>query len=725
MATSTTSLGDDNALTGTDGADKLIAGGGSDTVNGGDGSDFINAGGGNDTIIYDENDYKILGGGGIDTLWFTGANQSLDLGWNIVSGIEKLLLGGDGGHRVTLTAADIMRVSDTDQMIIIGDSTNHIDPGTGWTFGGLTADGQSQILVNGVAKLIVALPVGIEGFSENSTIEISTPAELYEDVNVTNGVLTCEGTITVTDPNLGQGLLSGPPFFSGAHIGELSLSLEQPYSADHPAIYKYVYSVSNQTIQYLGENESLTEYFSVKSIDGKEATIDVKINGVDDRPVLVDPSTQLTVVEVRELPTTDPDSGSTSLRYLSGTFEVNDVDLNDHLTISDDTGAIGTYGNLSASISPRDANGIATVSWQFSYTDAALNILAENQESSLRGNIVVSDDSDGTVRSTLRFIFKGSNDPAVIGTPSEASVTESAYVNAGTLLTATGILSISDPDINQNSFQTIVISSEDNVGTLSIETDGSYIYSVSNADIRYLKAGESEVDNFTIKSVDGTEKDISFTINGADDGISSTPLDDDNLTGTADDDHIYGLAGDDKIFGLAGNDFLDGESGNDTLSGGDGNDLIEGGDGDDNLEGGIGNDYVDGGSGHDVIRSSVGDDTLIGGDGDDQFIVGLVPATTIITSGAGADMIKISLLYPTSKITIIDFDTGAPAAGGDMLDLSSLAIPDMANLSLVPVLSGAGHFELRFDTGGTEFTLLTLVGNNLTMAALADNLDLG
>ncbi len=56
-----------------------------------------------------------------------------------------------------------------------------------------------------------------------------------------------------------------------------------------------------------------------------------------------------------------------------------------------------------------------------------------------------------------------------------------------------------------------------NLGSLVLAADGSYTYSVSNAAVQYLQAGEQKTETFTIKSADGTAKDVSFTITGADD----------------------------------------------------------------------------------------------------------------------------------------------------------------------------------------------------------------
>ncbi len=105
---------------------------------------------------------------------------------------------------------------------------------------------------------------------------------------------------------------------------------------------------------------------------------------------------------------------------------------------------------------------------------------------------------------------------AVIGTPTVAAVTEDSSVSDANL-TATGTISISDADSGQASFSTTVTSADGNLGSLVLASDGSYTYTVANSDVQYLGAGSTKVDTFTVKSTDGTTKEVSFTVNGTED----------------------------------------------------------------------------------------------------------------------------------------------------------------------------------------------------------------
>ena len=78
-----------------------------------------------------------------------------------------------------------------------------------------------------------------------------------------------------------------------------------------------------------------------------------------------------------------------------------------------------------------------------------------------------------------------------------------------------------DPDQRsgrrRESFQTTVTGTSGNLGTLVLAANGSYTYTVANAATQSLGLGDTHVDTFTITSVDGTTKQVSFTINGTND----------------------------------------------------------------------------------------------------------------------------------------------------------------------------------------------------------------
>ncbi len=497
MATSTTGLGGDNTLTGTDGSDKIVAGGSDDTIDGGSGSDFLNAGGGNDTIIYDENDYKILGGGGIDTLWFKSGEQQLDLRTSAVYGIEKLWLDGGGWNQVWLSAADVVRVSDSDQMIVTGGGNNVLWlTDIGWKFDGLTPDGQSQILGNGNAKLIVSLPIYVDGFSNNASITVAGATTLTEDSVQPAQMLTATGTLTVTDPNAGQGLLLEGDITYDFSVGTLHITPDQPWSTSGPAVYAYTYSISNAAVQHLGEGLSLIEPFLIRTIDGFSTFLSFTITGVNDPATIGDPD-QASVSE-------DTGVGLDGKLTATGMLAVSDRDSDEGYFI---THVIPADGNLGSLVLAADG------SYTFAVSNAAIQYL-NTGDSKIETFTVQS--GDGT-RKDVSFTITGADDGATIGDPSNNVLTEDKNVGPTGLLTAAGAIAISSPNADQAFFETTVESADDNLGSLTLDADGSYVYAVSNASVQYLEDFEKKYDDFTVTALDGKTKTVRFEIHGVND----------------------------------------------------------------------------------------------------------------------------------------------------------------------------------------------------------------
>ena len=144
---------------GLSGSDVLAGGAGNDWLNGGVGSDSLDAGAGEDTLVWDAADRMIDGGSGIDTLRVDSGNVDLPTFTGAIAGIERIDLTSDAGaNSVTLTARDVLDISDTDIVTLLGDSTDSIAAGTGWTDGGVDSSGNhiySQMVGPSLATLLV------------------------------------------------------------------------------------------------------------------------------------------------------------------------------------------------------------------------------------------------------------------------------------------------------------------------------------------------------------------------------------------------------------------------------------------------------------------------------------------------------------------------------------------------------------------------------------------
>lgn len=124
-------------------------------------------------------------------------------------------------------------------------------------------------------------------------------------------------------------------------------------------------------------------------------------------------------------------------------------------------------------------------------------------------------DDEGAVDATpalVNIIVNPVADAAVLGTGS-GSVKEDDPLQS----TASGQLSIYDPDDGEEAFQAQTTAGT--YGTLTIAADGSWTYTIDNSNplVQALKEGETKTELFIVTSVDGTETTITIDVIGTND----------------------------------------------------------------------------------------------------------------------------------------------------------------------------------------------------------------
>ena len=189
----------------------------------------------------------------------------------------------------------------------------------------------------------------------------------------------------------------------------------------------------------------------------------------------------------------------------SGTLDVSDVDttLTEGQRRFNAQTDVGTYGTFTLG---EDGGWTYTLDNDDPDTDA----LGAGETGAERFAVF----STGGIRSEVVVTVTGSDDPAQIGGDLTGSVTE----DDASAATASGTLTVSDPDANQSAFtaQTDVAGT---YGTFTLDEDGGWTYTLDNevADTDALGAGETETDTFEVLSADGTTAQVMVTVTGADD----------------------------------------------------------------------------------------------------------------------------------------------------------------------------------------------------------------
>jgi VCBS repeat-containing protein len=325
----------------------------------------------------------------------------------------------------------------------------------------------------------------IYGVNQGATIGDPSPAAVVEDLNPILGRLSETGRISITDPDTGEAKFQTAVTAAAGDKGQLVLAEDGTYT----------YSVANADVQYLGAGIVKTDTFTIKSFDGTSKAVSFTITGVNDDAVIGDPNPASVTEDL---------SVVANRLSASGQLTVTDVDTGESTFRTSVTAAAGEKGQLTLATDGRYTYSVLNADVQ--YLGAGITKIETFTVKSF----------DGTAKD-ISFTITGVNDAAVIGGPVPGAVKEDLSPNGLGQLTETGRLSVSDVDTGESSFQTGVTPGAGDLGSLTLATDGSYAYSVANTAVQYLGAGITKTDTFTVKSFDGTEKDIAFTITGVND----------------------------------------------------------------------------------------------------------------------------------------------------------------------------------------------------------------
>ncbi|NYT45634.1 retention module-containing protein, partial [Alcaligenaceae bacterium] len=335
-------------------------------------------------------------------------------------------------------------------------------------------------------------PGGVDLAPLNAVAQVTNSVgSAREDVNVAGGMLQAAGRVSIFDADAGQGAFN-PATLAQAGSTFLDATGQAVYfgSIDVSSDGTYTYRVSNDAVQFLGADQSITERYTIASVDGSAtSTISITIYGSNDVPVI----TGVTSGQVTEdlvtlvggrLLITDPDAGQS--RFVGST-------------------RVGEYGVFRV-----DAEG----NWTYTLTNGRTSVqqLGEGQSAE---EIFTIRSADGT-ESQVAITIHGTNDAATITGDKSALVQEDAIGSVA------GNLHVSDIDLGESSFQAGV--HVGGYGKLSLDVEGNWLYTLNNEDgaVQALGAADTITDRITVFSADGTPSVITITIQGTNDAAVIT-----------------------------------------------------------------------------------------------------------------------------------------------------------------------------------------------------------
>ncbi|WP_175418660.1 VCBS domain-containing protein, partial [Salinivibrio sp. SS2] len=329
------------------------------------------------------------------------------------------------------------------------------------------SDGSSQVIA-----------ITITGTNDDPVISGQTLGDVFED-----SILEATGSLSISDadgnnaPSFSDGDVSG-------QYGELSLV---------NGTWTYTLDNNSSIIQGLDAGDQITDTITLTASDGTEQAIVITITGSEDAP-------EVTGEFVGSV--TEGNVGDAAVTA-SGTIAINDVDGDDAPTFADTT-ETGTYGSLEL------VNG----NWTYTLDQSAVQNLDAGDQVT---DTVTLTASDGTQQAIVITITGSEDAPEVTG-EFVGSVTEGNEGDAA--VTASGTIAISDVD--GDDAPTFADTTETGTyGSLEL-VNGNWTYTLDQASVQNLDAGDQVTDTITLTASDGTEQAIVITITGSEDAPEVT-----------------------------------------------------------------------------------------------------------------------------------------------------------------------------------------------------------
>jgi VCBS repeat-containing protein len=334
------------------------------------------------------------------------------------------------------------------------------------------------------------ITVSVKGANDAAVIAGTSTATLTE----TNVAQTAAGTLTVTDVDSPTTFVAQSGVAGSNGYGKFSIT----------AAGVWTYTMNTAHDEFVA-SQAYTDSITVASSDGTTKLVTVTINGTDDAAYIGGTATaNLTETDVAQTAT--------------GTLAVLDVDSVANNTFVAQTNMAKTYGSFSVSTA-----GVWTYTMGNAHNEFVAGVTYTD-------SITIA--SATGLSKVVTVTLLGTNDAAVIGGVSTASLTESNVVQ-----TAMGSLTITDADNTAAFVAQSNVAGSNGYGKFSVTAAGVWNYAMNTAHDEFL-LGQVYTDSITVAAVDGTTQVITVSITGTNDAPTLTYVD----TGVSNTDAITNSA---------------------------------------------------------------------------------------------------------------------------------------------------------------------------------------
>src|SRR5882672_11019 len=369
--------------------------------------------------------------------------------------------------------------------------------------GGTLTDTFTVTTVDGTAKVVT---VTIDGTNDAAIISGTTAGSVIEAGGVANAAPdtpTATGTLTDTDVD------NTPNAFTAVSSPTASADGYGSFTMTAAGVWTYTVDNANSAVQALNVGNTLTDTFTVTTVDGTAKLVTVTINGANDAAIISGTTTG-SVIE----------AGYAAHGTPSATGTLTDIDVdntpNTFTAISSPTASAGGYGTFTMT---------AAGAWAYTLNEANSVVQALNVCDTLTDTFTVTA-IDGTAQ-VVAITIHGTNDAAVISGTTAGSVIEASCAAPGTP-TATGTLTDTDVDNTPNTFTAVSCptASDAGYGTFTMTAAGAWAYTLDNDNcvVQALNACDTLTDTFKVTTNDGTAQVVTIAIHGTNDAavISGT-----------------------------------------------------------------------------------------------------------------------------------------------------------------------------------------------------------
>ncbi|MFL0355979.1 DUF5801 repeats-in-toxin domain-containing protein [Erythrobacter sp. GH1-10] len=386
------------------------------------------------------------------------------------------------------------------------------------------------------------------------------------DVNATDGVADTEGADGATVTGVAFGIAPGDV------AGDVGTGVAGTYGAitiNADGSYQYVLDNQNAVVQGLDSTESLSEVFTYTITDGdgdtSTTTVTITIDGDDDDVTINGLAVQGPDVTVDEDDLADGSSPDAGALTQSNSFSVDSPDGLETLTVGGIaifgsgvtypvtiTGDYGTLTIISATptLDPAGDTVSLAIDYEYELTDNTLDHSLSGEDSVFDLFDIVATDTDGS-EDTGTLTVQVVDDVATAAADIDSVTEDGPLVADGNVLTGSGgsdanaTDGVADIDGADQATVTgvafgqalgdvagdVATGVSGAYGSLTINADGSYEYTLDNANefVQGLDSTESltEVFTYTITDGDGdtSTATLTITINGDDDIVVINGLD--------------------------------------------------------------------------------------------------------------------------------------------------------------------------------------------------------